>query len=90
MKNFLSITHFKEHKIIFILFALIIILGSTLTRQMNINYFNGWSLVMSVLIWGFSCLIQPSKYFNLASMIVCVMFGYGVFWFITEVLFKVH
>jgi hypothetical protein len=88
MKNFFSLESIKDVQIILWLFLIIIILGFILTRNLDLNYFNFYALIISISVYALCCLIDGIKYFNIGSLVVNILFGYGVFWFIFEVLNK--
>jgi len=95
MKNFISVEYFKELKILFILEFLIILFGSILLRtpgmveffEINdVSLFNPYALLISLLIWGLSSLLDKKLYFNLATLLGTGFITYGSFWFMFEIM----
>lgn len=91
MKKFFSFQSIKDNKAIFIMFAIIMLLGIGLISSPSfpeINYFSLKALIIASAVWGFCSLADREKYFNIGAMAVSFLFGYGIFWFLFEVLGK--
>lgn len=97
LKHFFSLKFFKELKILFILESLMLIFGYGLLNspsvrsfmiENQISYFNLFAALITLFIWTLSCVIDPKKYFNLATFVATGFFSYGVFWFMFELLMR--
>jgi hypothetical protein len=98
IKHFFSLEFFKELKVLFLLESIILLLGYALIntpnvqqviQQNNLSPFNLFALLLSLFIWSLSCLLDPKKYFNLATLIATGFITYLAFWFTFEIMFKV-
>jgi hypothetical protein len=94
ISNFFCKSHFKELKVLFILEFLILIIGTMLINtpsmrlfieSQNIKIFNIFAFLFTLFVYSLSCLVDPKKYFNLATMISTGIFFYGCFWFMFEI-----
>ena len=54
----------------------------------NLNPFNLFAFITTLFIWVLSCVVDPKKYFNLATLIATGFICYLSFWFMFEVLMK--
>ena len=88
MKNFLSIEKFKELKILFVLEILILLMLTTLitVNKPNINYWDYRALLVSIIVWGFSSIVDKEKYWNLATLLGLGFFMYLSWWVIFNLL----
>jgi len=89
MKNFLSFKKFKEHKIMFILVSLIILLGLMLinANNLDVNYWDWRAFFLATVIWLISSAVDKDRYWNLAHMLGVNSFMYIVWWAIFKILF---
>ena len=97
-KKFTSKEHFKNLKFLFILefliLVMLILLSQTSEYQRfieleDLKIFNLFALLCTLFTYSISSLIDPEKYFNLATLISVGSFSYGCFWFMFEVMSKV-
>jgi hypothetical protein len=93
MKKFFSLEYFYELKTLFILESIILLLlYGLLNTPPNDKFlepyslFNIWALVVSIVIWVLSSLIDPKKYFNFFTLLSTGSFMYGCFWFLFEIM----
>lgn len=95
IKNFFSLQYFSELKVLFILEFIILLLGIMLINtpsaklfiaDNNLSIFNIFAFLFTLLVYSLSCMVDPKKYFNLATLIVTGTFTYGCFWFMLELL----
>lgn len=98
IKNFFSRKYFYELKVLFKLEFLILLIGNMLINtpsikllifNSNLSIFNIFALLFTLLVYCLSCLIDPEKYFNLATFIGTGLFAYLCFWFMFELLIKI-
>lgn len=89
MKQFFSLTYFKELKVLLIL-ELLMLLDLTFLLYFNEVkldlLFNLPALLITLSIWGLSSLIDKEKYFNLATLIATGFITYLVFWFMFNIM----
>lgn len=90
MKQFFSLTYFKELKVLLIL-ELLMLLDLTFLLYINevkLDLFSLPALLITLSIWGLSSLIDKEKYFNLATLIATGFMTYLVFWFMFNIMIK--
>ncbi len=88
MKQFFSLTYFKELKVLLIL-ELLMLLDLTFLFYINevkLDLFSLPALLTTLSIWGLSSLIDKEKYFNLATLIATGFMTYLVFWFMFNII----
>ena len=88
MKQFFSLTYFKELKVLLIL-ELLMLLDLTFLLYFNevkLDLFSLSALLTTLSIWGLSSLIDKEKYFNLATLIATGFMAYIVFWFMFNII----
>ena len=90
MKKFLDKKYFKELKVLIILESILILLGYALinTQHLHPHYFNPFAFAITLFVWVLSSIIEPDKYFNMATLITGGLFEYGCFWFMFEIYMK--
>jgi len=97
-KQFISIEHFKDLKVLFILefliLGMLILLCQTPDYQKfitlnQLTIFNPFALLATIFSYCLSTCIDPEKYFNLATLISVGSFTYGCFWFMFELMTKI-
>lgn len=80
--DFFSLSYFKELKVLLILELLMLLDLAVLFYANNFTpEFSLPAFLISLGIWGISCLLEPRKYFNLATLIGTGFIMYIVFWF---------
>lgn len=92
-RQFISIENFKDLKILFILefliLGMLILLCQTPEYQRfiishELRIFNPFALLITFLTYSLSTLMDPQRYFNLATIISIGSFLYGCFWVMWE------
>jgi len=88
MKQFFSLTYFKELKVLLIL-ELLMLLDLTFLfyfNEVKLDLFSLPAFLITLSIWGLSSLIDREKYFNLATLIATGFITYLVFWFMFNII----
>lgn len=88
MKQFFSLTYFKELKVLLIL-ELLMLLDLTFLfyfNEVKLDLFNLPAFLVTLSIWGLCSFIDKKKYFNFASLIATGFITYLVFWFMFNII----
>jgi hypothetical protein len=94
-KQFLSVDHFKELKVIFFLEIIILVLLMGIVQdpgiqklilKLDLQIFNPFAFVISIVTWVISSYLDKERYFNLATLILNLTFLYGCYWSMFELM----
>ena len=97
LKHFFSLEFFKELKLLLILESILALIGcglittpsaQAMIQEQGITPFNLFAFLTTLFIWVLSCVVDPKKYFNLATLIATGFMCYLSFWFMFEVLMR--
>lgn len=88
MKQFFSLTYFKELKVLLILELLLLLDLSFLfyLNEAKLDLFNLHAFLVTLSIWGLCSFLDKEKYFNFASLIATGFITYLVFWFMFNII----
>jgi len=83
MKNFFSLFHFKDLRILLSIELIIVILISLISMKQGLDIcINQPALISSLICWSIASIANPKGYFNFFTLLAVGTFGYGVFWLI--------
>ena len=87
MKEFFSLLHFRELRILLSLESIIILIiwGITSQQGLTVNFCTE-AIVASLVCWSIASIVDKDRYFNFFTLVALGTFGYGVFWFMFHVL----
>jgi len=88
MKEFLHKKHFDfGTKVMLSLLAFQYALGYILFQEADdVTFFNIYALIFPILVYAVTVVLDPEKYYNLASFLITILFGYLIFWFMFTVI----
>jgi hypothetical protein len=87
MKEFFSLFHLKELRILLSIEVIIILLIWSIASNQDLSIkFCYEAAFASFVCWLIASVVNPKGYFNFFTLLGVGIFGYGVFWFLFEIL----